>query len=124
MKMRRAIRLEGEYRVRIIDLFSRAKIFHIPSRELNERFRDIIQDLPKGTPGYVKEYLTGYRDALIKELYRDHLDFRYVVGTKLVSILKGEPTYYEKMGFTVSDLSKATSSGHYYRGTGRPFFVS
>lgn len=117
----RAYRIQEKARVKLVDLYSQAKIFHLTSQQIDLKFRKIKSELPSKTPYRVIAYLDGYQDALNQELYNHYLDFRYIVNGMQVSTYKKSPIYYKKMGVTVSEL-RNKPCGHYWKDSDKPYY--
>lgn len=118
---KRVYNIQEKARIRLVDIYSQGKIFHLTSQQIHSKVMKMMQDLPKGTPYYVLSYLRGYNDALQQELYAHYLDFRYIVNGVQVSTHKKSPIYYEKMGVTVYELTN-NPCGHYWTDSDKPYF--
>lgn len=111
---------------RLSGLLSGARIYGTPSRELDDRTREIFASLPKNCPRWVRDYVRGWLAC-----ERGHMDqelvFCFAVGGILYSNRSDRADYYGHHGFSARDVhERATSSGHYWdcRGELRPYFVS
>lgn len=120
MKIKRSLEIQEHAKVNLIDLFHQAKMYYPTNNELTKRYIEIKERLLKKTPYWVTSYLDGYREALIADLYKNHLDFRYIINGVMVSTHKQSDIYLEKMGFNWSDCNHAPC-GHYWTGTEKPF---
>lgn len=124
MKIERALKIRDRALTRIKDAHSKVTVYKLTSESYNKKYIEIINTMPNGTPSHVREYLRGYSDCLRHSFY-DNLEFCYTLkdGRKF-STYKNSPLYYEKHGITPKYLhDNAETSGHYWEGTDRPFFV-
>jgi hypothetical protein len=121
MKIEQAINIQSTATKRLMDIFSAGKVYHLDNMALTHKFIELKKSLPKKTPYYVHTYLSGYRDALIAELYKYHLEFCYDMGDgKLVSTYRKSERYYEKMNVQISELTDKPCS-YYWIGTNKQF---
>lgn len=122
MKIDKALQLKSRAQTNLIDLFNIAKTCHLTAKEINDRYIEIKDRLLYKTkaPYWTIAYLDGYREALIANLYRNHLDFRYLINGVMVSTHKQSDIYLEKLGFQWSDCNNMPC-GHYWTGSNKPF---
>lgn len=118
------------HRERIIshlsDLYSGARIFGMLSSDISKRRNEIMATLPKGAPGWITEYATGWERCMRSFMEREVI-FCYTVDGKLYSTWRDRDDYYEKHGLGPKEVyDRATHSGHYWdcKGELRPYYVT
>ena len=121
MKIKRAVDIQCHSRTKLLDIYGGAAIYKSKSEEISKRIAEYKNKLPKDTPAWVKSYIDGYADALTKMLYQYKLEFCYLIDGRLVSTYKNSERYYEKMGYSISDLTDKPN-GHYWIGSDKPYF--
>ena len=124
MKLNRAMKLQSEAQSKLRDLFSRARIYRLSHERMLEDRGKIYAGL-KGCPRWVSASLAGYWDAQTERLYEQELEYcsRQADG-KLYSHHSASPNYYGKHGLSAREVCEnGAQTGHYWKGTVRPFFV-
>lgn len=139
MDLNRVFRIQEKAIDAMFSIFSSAISFKLKSHEITEKIVELKKSLPKRTPYYVTTFLDGMHETFHQDLYRNHLEFCYTVSGKvlddsgnmvileneIVSTHKDTGRYYEDIGIKPSELQKmSTSSGHYWKETDKPFFVT
>ena len=126
MKLDRAIAIQSELTSRVIDLISAARSFHTTSKWINEEYHKLFQRYPKDVPNHVREYVRGYRDALVESLYRHDL----VHGYEWQGLVYTEyEKYPEELRQALRGDLATVEHGHYWKetlkiaGNQKPFFV-
>lgn len=126
MNIERALRVRRDMITRVIDAYSSARSFCLRHSELDRRVRDAMKCPPK-TPLYIREYVSGYRQALSDQLYRDALVHGGMFEGVFYSTHSNRDDYYEKHGMTARDYAddgRVTERGHYWiANVSRPFFT-
>lgn len=123
MRIERALRTRDLAKNAYYSAFHLAKISKMTSTQLNGQLIEIRKNFPKRTPAWVSHFLDGMQEVLREDLYRNHLEYCYVLNGTIYSTRKDSDRYYEKHGLTASDLGKgATSGGHYWIETDKVFF--
>jgi len=119
-KKKFAIRDSGLHRINSI--FHGAEVYGWTSKQLNDNYLNFVLDQPKSLPKWIKHYWEGVRDLNQHLLYRYKLEFCHIIDGVRVSNWKESPIYYEKLGYSVSQLSNCPN-GHYWIKTGKPYFI-
>lgn len=111
-------------RRQLIDLISTAKFCGITSKELNDKYIKILESV-KHCPQWVREYLRGYHECQLAEIYSNCLMFGGYVNGKFYSTHSKREDYYQKHGIEPSAFNGlAKNTGHYWTTTKepKPFF--
>ena len=124
MKIDRQLRLRDRKKSEINGAISAAIYGKQTSDELSAKICDILYTtMPKGAPGHLRAYLSGYYDYFRNNILYTKLEFCYRVNGALYSTYKNSPRYYEKLGLSpkqVYDL--ADFSGHYWENSDKLYF--
>lgn len=111
--------------------YGRAIAFSLTSDDLHAMIAETVSGMLYGkAPYHAKRFVEGYAKRMREELYKDSLDFRRIApdGT-IYSSRKGEPgcsdmdSLYGKPNVDGKPMFHAWPTGHYWRKTGKPFFV-
>lgn len=127
MKLDTAISRLNDARLRLREVYSRARHFGFTQDELLKEIVKIRENL-KGAPRWALSEFTGYDRALHDGLY-EHLIYGGYVDGVFYSTHQDRPDYYQKHGIQPSeyaDEGRVTNRGHYWSTTKtiKPFFVN
>ena len=132
--MRNAILSMGQFETRVNDVFSMAIICGQSSEELQNRLNRHVYDEVNRTTGKSKRrvysgYMSGFVQGLITsardDLYKNHLEFCYLVDGVLYSTHKTSEKKTTEQ-FYKNDTYKVLNSapnGHYWRKSNKPFYI-
>ena len=129
MKIETSLNKQRAAIMRIKDIFSTAEICGLSHSEMNDRIFKIQSDLIK-CPQYVKSYVSGFRDCLFDQLYKQNkVIFGMMKDGKFYSTHRNREDYYEKHGFSASEFNYQMNEnrnlvGHYWADNIKPFFIS
>lgn len=127
MKIERAINVRSHSKTRLRDLYSVARIASMTASDIDEAYRELIANLPKGAPQWVIAYLDGYRAALNDRLYEESLVYGGFYEGRFLSTHSSREDYYEKHGVEHSayaDNGAIKARGHYWAHSLKPYFVN
>lgn len=122
MKQKRAIKIQRELLRNLVDLYTCGSMFHYTSEQLNEKFAELFKRYPADLPGYVREYIRGYRHALDDNLYRYHLVHGFEHNGRVFC-------KWDDMPEEIKELVKLDKlqNGHYWKdtleNTPKPYFI-
>lgn len=122
-----------EWQNRVSDAYNMARLSRMPHSEfLAYRAKWIAAELNRKHgkravySAYVKGYVSGLEAAENARLYREFLEYCYLVGGVLYSThrdsthRKTEEFYSRNAGH---ELGNAEAHGHYWKGSDKPFFL-
>lgn len=120
-----SIDVQSRFKLRAADLISMVRICKMTSADFNERWNAILGQMPQRTPRWVTNYLQGYRDAKLEQIYREDLEFCYVDtdGVMYSTNKKSEHRlteefYAKNQGHLLSDMP----NGHYWKGSRKVWY--
>lgn len=116
----RVMKLRTELLRRVKEVYQIAIISRQEHRVLIQRLQAVYNDpIYRNLPRYAVNYVRGYEQAIMDELYRCHLVYgRYIAG-RFVSTDSSRHDYYGKQGISPSEWAFATQkelceTGHYW----------
>lgn len=95
MSLKRAIKLQGEYVSRLVDLFSSAEIYSYSFDEFLAAKKRIYESMPKALPQHVRAFIDGYESALFKHLQQKQVEFGYTVDGIFYSVWSTKNSAFE-----------------------------
>lgn len=130
----RVLALRTELLSRVKEAYYTARITKQEHRELLERLAAIYNDPAYSRlPRYAVNYVRGYEQAIMDDLYRHHLVYGRYLGGRFVSTHSRRDDYYGKQGVSPTEMAlysvkEASEAGHYWAeasegGVMRPFFT-
>ena len=116
----RVMKLRTELLSRVKEVYQTAQITRQDHRALIQRLQAVYNDpIYRNLPRYAVNYVRGYEQAIMDELYRRHLVYgRYIAG-RFVSSHSSRDDYYQKLGIEPSEWATGTEKelseiGHYW----------
>jgi len=114
-------KIQSRAKSKLCDIYSQAKCLHLTNEEIIVKILELKRALPKATPYYVQTYLNGCIEILTDQLYRDSLEFCFIMNNgDIVSTYKKSLRYYKTLGYSISELTDKKNR-FYYIGTDKPY---
>lgn len=122
MRVSTALNRQGAAILRICDIYSSARSFGLTHREMMDRLLPVWTSM-KDCPRHVHEYVRGYERCLFDMMFRNDLEFCYLVEGVLYSTWRAShhPTTQVWYDQNKGHCLLTAPGAHYWRGTDKLF---
>lgn len=118
MNIKQALKKRDKGTVVLSNIYQMARISGLPARVIQDKWIVWKKENASKVPQWVVYYWYGYEDSMREMLYRNDLEFCYIVNDTRYSIRKESPLYYRLHGLKSSDCTDCPS-GFYWINTGK-----
>ncbi len=124
MSLDRAITWQSRLVQHTAEIVGRARMCGQHSNQMQANKISTMNNAPKGLPRHVHEYVRGYYQALVDQLYVHDLEFCYLYQGRLYSTHRqsSRPTTQQFYDREQGNLLVDCPSGHFWKGTDKVFF--
>jgi len=106
MRIEKSLEVRTEVSMKYRDVFKTAEMFKLPFDKVLERIQKINSEIPKGTPKWVRYYLSGYYNHWLDNIRSEKIEFCYIYNGEKYSSNSNSDKYYQKHGITPKEMNQ------------------